>query len=257
MGKRFTILCALLIDCRLDIWSRELHFEWVRILFQPAGQYTCDIDPSFPRGNQGGGVMSSSTMWLGIMGFLLISILMTKKIQAAIVFGVALVTFLSWFKNTDISYFEDDVLEGGKVRCVRARYVISEEFSVILTNLWGNTENVREHIWESSLLQWLGWVPPPGMLKRRVCNLTHDLSASWYALNRLFFKVNGPSEGVQFYHVLQCDFLPGGQIDSDIFVTNNACTCMENSRKLEWARIWTVLNFASEGNPNPFAAGFG
>jgi len=92
-------------------------------------------------------VMSSSTMWLGIMGFLLISILMTKKIQAAIVFGVALVTFLSWFKNTDISYFEDDVLEGGKVRWEYFKQLVFVEpighvagklklSSFVETNMW-------------------------------------------------------------------------------------------------------------------------
>jgi xanthine/uracil/vitamin C permease (AzgA family) len=77
-----------------------------------AGTYTCDIDPGFAPGWQGGGIMESPTTWLGIFGVIIITILLIKKQTAsfAIITGVVFVSVLSWFKNSEVSFFEADIL---------------------------------------------------------------------------------------------------------------------------------------------------
>ena len=56
--------------------------------------------------------MESPTTWLGIFGVILITILLCKKQTAsfAVISGVLFVSVLSWFKGTEVSYFESDVL---------------------------------------------------------------------------------------------------------------------------------------------------
>ncbi|PSR97166.1 inner membrane protein yieG [Coniella lustricola] len=57
-----------------------------------------------------GYLMTSSKMWLGIMcGGLLTSFLMAFRVKAAIVIGVALVSVLSWPRNTPFTYFPDTI----------------------------------------------------------------------------------------------------------------------------------------------------
>ncbi|KAJ4414387.1 hypothetical protein N0V82_007948 [Gnomoniopsis sp. IMI 355080] len=67
----------------------------------------CDaayLDPS--TGACTGHLMTSSKMWLGIMcGGLLTSFLMAFRVKAAIIIGVALVSILSWPRNTPFTYF--------------------------------------------------------------------------------------------------------------------------------------------------------
>mmetsp|Transcript_28278 Transcript_28278/g.34339 ORF Transcript_28278/g.34339 Transcript_28278/m.34339 type:complete len:642 (+) Transcript_28278:171-2096(+) len=77
------------------------------ICLSEPGVYTCDTY---------GGRMESPTMWIGIVGFVIMSILLVKKYKAAIIVGVAFVTVISWFRGTDVSYFEDDVWAGGAER---------------------------------------------------------------------------------------------------------------------------------------------
>ncbi|CAN8095182.1 unnamed protein product [Discula destructiva] len=53
-----------------------------------------------------GHLMTSSKMWLGIMcGGLLTAFLMAFRVKAAIIIGVALVSILSWPRNTPFTYF--------------------------------------------------------------------------------------------------------------------------------------------------------
>ena len=40
--------------------------------------------------------MTSPTMWLGIAGFFIISIMVTKRVSAAIIVGIIFVTVISW-----------------------------------------------------------------------------------------------------------------------------------------------------------------
>ena len=66
------------------------------------------MDPGFYPGWQGGGIMESPTTWLGIFGVIIITILLIKKQTAsfAIITGVVFVSVLSWFKDSEVSFFE-------------------------------------------------------------------------------------------------------------------------------------------------------
>ncbi|KAK4191398.1 ubiquitin carboxyl-terminal hydrolase [Podospora australis] len=54
------------------------------------------------------GIMTSPKMWIGIaLGGLLTVFLMAFRVRAAIVIGIALVSILSWPRNTSVTYFPD------------------------------------------------------------------------------------------------------------------------------------------------------
>lgn len=60
--------------------------------------YTCDVN---------GGIMSSGTTWIGILGMMIIAIAMAYKSKMAFIYGVGFVTIISWFRGTEITYFPD------------------------------------------------------------------------------------------------------------------------------------------------------
>jgi AGZA family xanthine/uracil permease-like MFS transporter len=60
--------------------------------------YTCD---------ELGGVMTSPTTWVGILGMLIMVVLLSYKWNSAFVIGISFVTFISWFRGTAIIYFPD------------------------------------------------------------------------------------------------------------------------------------------------------
>ena len=60
--------------------------------------YTCD---------DLGGIMTSATAWVGLLGMMLMAILMSYKSKLAFVVGIGFITFISWFRNTAITYFPD------------------------------------------------------------------------------------------------------------------------------------------------------
>lgn len=66
--------------------------------------YTCDVEK---------GKMTGATTWIGIVGGLLMVILMAYRVKSAFIVGIVFVTVISWFKGTDVSYFEDDVYDIG------------------------------------------------------------------------------------------------------------------------------------------------
>lgn len=77
----------------------------------------CDLDKqvcSFVDGDYGSvcycpeGTMEGPTVWLGIAGFALMTILMIYKVKGAMFFAIMSVTALSWFRNTAVSYFPDN-----------------------------------------------------------------------------------------------------------------------------------------------------
>lgn len=49
--------------------------------------------------------MQSPTFWLGAVGFLLIAFSLKKKISGGIIYGILLVTVLSWIRSTPFTYF--------------------------------------------------------------------------------------------------------------------------------------------------------
>jgi len=62
--------------------------------------YTCDNE---------GGVMTSATTWLGLLGFFIIAALLSYKKKYAFIVGIGFVTITSWFRNTAVTYFPDTV----------------------------------------------------------------------------------------------------------------------------------------------------
>lgn len=49
--------------------------------------------------------MQSPTFWLGALGFLLIAYALKKKIRGGIIYGILMVTILSWIRSTPFTYF--------------------------------------------------------------------------------------------------------------------------------------------------------
>ncbi|XP_021720225.1 adenine/guanine permease AZG2-like [Chenopodium quinoa] len=51
------------------------------------------------------GTMQSPTLWLGIVGLLIISYGLMKNIKGSMIYGILFVTFISWFRGTSVTYF--------------------------------------------------------------------------------------------------------------------------------------------------------
>ena len=51
--------------------------------------------------------MEGGTTWVGILGLLIIVIMLAYKNRSAFICGIGFITFLSWFRNTAITYFPD------------------------------------------------------------------------------------------------------------------------------------------------------
>lgn len=60
--------------------------------------YTCD---------DLGGIMTSATTWVGILGTMIILVFLAYKWNSAFMIGISFVTFISWFRGTAITYFPD------------------------------------------------------------------------------------------------------------------------------------------------------
>ncbi|KAJ3007659.1 hypothetical protein HKX48_009000 [Thoreauomyces humboldtii] len=53
------------------------------------------------------GTMTSPTLWVGILGFVIISLLMSFRVKGAILIGIVFISAISWFRNSAITYFPD------------------------------------------------------------------------------------------------------------------------------------------------------
>ncbi|ORX88628.1 hypothetical protein K493DRAFT_319329 [Basidiobolus meristosporus CBS 931.73] len=51
------------------------------------------------------GKMEGPTVWMGIFGFFLITMLTLFRVKGAVLFGVLLVAIISWFRGTTVTYF--------------------------------------------------------------------------------------------------------------------------------------------------------
>lgn len=49
--------------------------------------------------------MESATLWLGVVGFVIISYALIKNIKGAMIYGIVFVTAISWFRGTKVTYF--------------------------------------------------------------------------------------------------------------------------------------------------------
>lgn len=52
-----------------------------------------------------GGKMQSPTLWLGLVGLLIISYGLMKNVKGSMIYGILFVTFISWFRGTKVTYF--------------------------------------------------------------------------------------------------------------------------------------------------------
>lgn len=67
----------------------------------PSDAYTCD---------NLGGKMTSARMWLGIVGMMIIAVASAYKSRMAFIYGIAFVTIISWFRNTEVTFFPSDAV---------------------------------------------------------------------------------------------------------------------------------------------------
>jgi len=54
-----------------------------------------------------GDAMTGATTWLGIVGFIIMMICVINKIKGGIIIGILFVSFVSWFRNSKVTYFPD------------------------------------------------------------------------------------------------------------------------------------------------------
>ncbi|GAX17840.1 hypothetical protein FisN_18Hh041 [Fistulifera solaris] len=78
--------------------------------------YTCDDE---------GGVMTSAMTWLGLLGMAIMLILLAYRWRSAFIVGISFVTFISWFRDTAVTYFPNDDI--GDARFEYFKQVVSIE----------------------------------------------------------------------------------------------------------------------------------
>nr|XP_043619882.1 adenine/guanine permease AZG1-like [Erigeron canadensis] len=54
--------------------------------------------------------MEDPTLWLGIIGFVITAYCMVKNVKGAMIYGIILVTVISWFRGTSVAEFPDTEL---------------------------------------------------------------------------------------------------------------------------------------------------
>lgn len=57
--------------------------------------------------------MESPTFWLGIVGLIIISYCLMKKVKGAMIYGILFVTLISWIRDTQVTYFPN-TLQGNQ-----------------------------------------------------------------------------------------------------------------------------------------------
>lgn len=60
--------------------------------------YTCDNE---------GGVMTSGNTWIGLLGLIIMAIMLSYKSKMSFIVGIGFITIISWFRGTEVTYFED------------------------------------------------------------------------------------------------------------------------------------------------------
>ena len=94
--------------------------------------YTCD---------DLGGIMTSATTWIGILGMIVMAILLAYRVNMAFVVGIVFVTVISWFRGTAVTYFTDDDL--GDARFNYFKKIVSiEQFDKTLTPFTSDLSSV-------------------------------------------------------------------------------------------------------------------
>jgi len=93
--------------------------------------YTCD---------NSGGIMTSGTTWIGLLGMMIMAIMIAYKKNSGIIVGILFVTFISWFRFTPVSFFPDTDL--GDLRFEYFSKVVSvEPMNLITAQFSGNLKS--------------------------------------------------------------------------------------------------------------------
>lgn len=95
--------------------------------------YTCDVL---------GHRMESATVWLGLVGMFIMGVCMSysKTRNSSIITGILFVTFVSWFRDTAVTYFPDT--DAGNVRFDYFKQVVDiEPLNLLVANYSGDLKS--------------------------------------------------------------------------------------------------------------------
>lgn len=85
--------------------------------------------------------MTSPTCWMGILGLMVIGILQAYKKNWSFIAGIGLVTVVSWFRDTSVTYFPDDA--AGDARFEYFKKVVSiEKLDMVLAPFTSDLKSV-------------------------------------------------------------------------------------------------------------------
>ncbi|KIZ05321.1 putative MFS transporter, AGZA family, xanthine/uracil permease [Monoraphidium neglectum] len=95
-----------------------------------------------------GGKMKSPTMWLGVAGFTVIVVLMSRRVNGAIMLGILFTTFISWIPGHGASYLGSDTdIPGGEDRLETFRHVVSVPNAAKTSLTWSFGAFTNSHLW--------------------------------------------------------------------------------------------------------------
>lgn len=69
--------------------------------------------------------MTSGTTWIGLLGMMIMAIMLAYKKNSGIIVGILFVTFISWFRNTAVTFFPET--DAGDARFDYFKQVVSLE----------------------------------------------------------------------------------------------------------------------------------
>lgn len=88
--------------------------SWLAVLGNAAPNYACV-----------GAKMRSPTLWLGIAGFIIVAVLMQRKVKGSIMIGIVFVTAIAWIPGHGASYLKaSSAIPGGAARWENFKQVI-------------------------------------------------------------------------------------------------------------------------------------
>lgn len=112
------------------------------------GALSADLGPAGANYMCKGGKMHSPTMWLGIAGFVVIVILMARRVNGAIMAGILFTTFISWIPNHRASYLGPGTdIPGGEERFETFRNVVSVPNAQKTSLTWSFNAFSNSQLW--------------------------------------------------------------------------------------------------------------
>mmetsp|Transcript_17944 Transcript_17944/g.25551 ORF Transcript_17944/g.25551 Transcript_17944/m.25551 type:complete len:583 (+) Transcript_17944:193-1941(+) len=96
----------------------------------PGSEYVCQ-----------GGVMTSARTWLGLVGLFITGVMLSYRRKSAFAVGILFVTFISWFRNTAVTYFPDTA-EGDERFAFFSKVVSIQPVNLIVGQFTNNLSDV-------------------------------------------------------------------------------------------------------------------